>query len=95
MRSLVIFVCVLLSMVPETVGFVRQDRVHFCLRTCRTAKLCPVLNDDIDSSCNSTCEDSSDCSSGLKCCNNGCGMECMEPEGNGLLFLLEKKYVNV
>lgn len=58
-----------------------------CLRLCHTKEaICPRIESSLMLTakllpCNDTCTDDGDCPSRLKCCNNGCGRECMISEG--------------
>ena len=43
---------------------------------------CPRLEQGSVGTCYEECQNDGDCAGDSKCCSNGCGHVCMNPEGN-------------
>ena len=65
---------------------VKRSKSHFIvllLRTFISEKdgTCPVVESDVFGICSEDCSNDSGCSGIQKCCSNGCGHLCVDPEG--------------
>jgi len=52
---------------------------------------CPAVESDQLGTCEEECSNDDDCTGNQKCCSNGCGHVCTNPEYKGTLF----RYLNI
>ena len=57
---------------------------------------CPLFAEGLLRDCVRECEDDQDCAGTAKCCDNGCGLICADPEGPGKdTIILGRKFQHI